>query len=286
MRVQILAVIVIILLLVACGCSRDSSDHDAAAEVRKIEQAADNPQPEETAGAPRPYEPSAPAGIRKVITIDWYADGSPDEICYKYYYKTGDQMRDERDYGVDGTIDEVCTYFYDEDTGLLVRFEADKGNDGTLDFTSDYYWTGEERIDRIESDIDTDGVVDAVEYYVYGDMLDTVERIEVDFLGYGFDTDIAQDVFYGPDGSLERIEYVTYPGGALQIVVRYFYDDSGMLIEEEWDYTSEPGIQERRYHSWDKGTDLFLEYHLLRDKGTDLFLEYHLLPGIRGQIYF
>lgn len=148
-----------------------------------------------------------------------YADSGV-EVYTIFLGPDGRRERLEADYGDDGTIDFLATYFWDDTLPYAYTVERDDGNDGTID-----------AIDRIERDADGN---------------DTYRAVDEDADGTWDSEEISS---WTADGELARQELL-YENGNSYVVETTWSNGRRLTQRQTWTIDGELALDEQMTATW------------------------------------
>lgn len=172
--------------------------------------------------------PSANDGYETKQFYEYDTDGTHFQTCY-----------DDRpgDGTLDGTVDRIEQFYYDED-GTVIRTEfRERGEHGIFAAVKNEYYEhdGFGRVVKTGFDDNADGTRDKVESYVYDDLDNRIE-VSIDSDADG-SRDIREQYHFASvyNAMLVRVESFDAVSGDVDSITSLHYNDDGVLVYEAFD---------------------------------------------------
>jgi hypothetical protein len=231
-------------------------------------------------GTGRPNELLAAGKYPGPCTVEGLIDGTVEERCSYTYDDKGNMLVAEHDY--DGTVDYRATATHDE-YGNLLTFESDEDADGTVEFRLSYIYTYDEYGNMLTWELDTTldngGMPSSCLkfYYYYEPETVNAEPREgfniylpnsIPSIPYHL-SDVSCTYTYDDDGNILTREFSTPERGRYNLDT-YTYDPNGNLLTKESDSDFDGTVDFRTTYTHDgKGNLLTEEYDIGGDGTVD-----------------
>ena len=202
-----------------------------------------------------------------VLKEDLMAASDQPNTFFEFFYNDNcNRIREETDYGNDGSIDIISQILYN-DKQQKVEKRVDNGADGSVDYVVKFSWDAYGNNTKVEYDTDNDGIIEMVRYKEFNEAGQHI-RTKQDNTNDG-SIDSVTEYEYDEHGNIIKTKKDSDNDGDFETVniTEYTYSEGNMIVQKTRALESETWASRTRYYYEGKDHDNPTRIEL--DKGAD-----------------